>query len=135
MIAKGESSFLNYGLTLCPADGEREQTKRLIRPVVDAHGKQRLTVLFHRSIRYVTAPGMHRKENREKSSVRKENRSILRESASWAPFSFSYCTVAPERECGMSVGITSRTVLKRLQSESGRVGVRQYAAIAAVSSR
>ena len=23
MIAKGKSSFLNYGLTLCPADGER----------------------------------------------------------------------------------------------------------------
>ena len=47
MIAKGESSFLNYGLTLCPADGEREQTKRLIRPVVaDAHGKQRTAVLL-----------------------------------------------------------------------------------------
>lgn len=47
MIAKGESSFLNYGLSLCPADGEREQTKRLIRPVVaDAHGKQRTAVLL-----------------------------------------------------------------------------------------
>ena len=47
MVAKGESSFLNYGLTLCPADGEREQTKRLIRPVVaDTHGKQRTAVLL-----------------------------------------------------------------------------------------
>ena len=95
MIAKGESSFLNYGLTLCPTDGEREQTKRLIRPVVPMRTANRgLRCCFHR-VRYVTAPGMHRKENREKSSVRKENRSILRESASWAPFSFSYCTVAP----------------------------------------
>lgn len=47
MIAKGESSFLNYGLSLCPADGERRATKRLIRPVVaDAHGKQRTAVLL-----------------------------------------------------------------------------------------
>ena len=76
-------------------------------------------------VRKLTAPGMQRKENREKSSVLNENRSILRESASVLPFSFSYCTVAPDREYGMSVGTTSRTVLTRPQSASGRVGVRQ----------